>query len=117
VATILIGILLCIITAITPIHILFNMVNIGTLLAFVIVCAAVFLLRIRRPDAARPFRCPWVHVLAPLGIVVNLSMMLFLPIDTWLRLVIWLALGLIIYLSYGRRYSVLGRRLRMEGAD
>jgi APA family basic amino acid/polyamine antiporter len=117
VATILIGILLCIITAITPIHVLFNMVNIGTLLAFVIVCAAVFLLRIRRPDAARPFRCPWVHLLAPLGIVVNLSMMLFLPIDTWLRLVIWLALGLIIYLSYGRRYSVLGHRLRREGAD
>jgi APA family basic amino acid/polyamine antiporter len=114
VATILIGILLCIITAITPIDVLFNMVNIGTLLAFVIVCAAVFLLRIRRPDAERPFRCPWVHVLAPLGILVNLSMMLFLPIDTWLRLVIWLAIGLLIYFLYGWRHSVLGGKLRLQ---
>src|SRR5262249_1923475 len=84
VSTMLTGGLLCIITAITPIDLLFNMVNIGTLLAFVIVCASVLLLRISRPAAPRPFRCPFVYVLAPLGIVVNLTMMLFLPLDTWL---------------------------------
>jgi APA family basic amino acid/polyamine antiporter len=113
-ATILTGAVLCVVTAVTPIHILFNMVNIGTLLAFIIVCAAVLLLRIRRPDAQRPFRCPAVYVIAPLGIVVNLLMMLFLPVDTWLRLVGWLVLGLCIYFGYSARNSVLGREMRGE---
>jgi APA family basic amino acid/polyamine antiporter len=110
--TILTGTLLCIVTAVTPIHVLFDMVNIGTLLAFEIVCAAVLLLRIRRPDAHRPFRCPAVYVVAPLGIAVNLLMMLFLPLETWLRLVGWLVIGLIIYFSYGRWNSLLGKELR-----
>jgi APA family basic amino acid/polyamine antiporter len=113
-ATLLTGAVLCVVTAVTPIHVLFNMVNIGTLLAFVIVCAAVLLLRIRRPDAHRPFRCPAVHVVAPLGIVVNLLMMLFLPVDTWLRLVGWLVVGLCIYFGYSARHSVLGREMRGE---
>jgi amino acid transporter len=113
-ATILTGGLLCVVTALTPIDVLFNMVNIGTLLAFIIVCAAVLLLRIRRPDAARPFRCPAVYVVAPLGIAVNLLMMLFLPLETWGRLIGWLVLGLIIYFCYGIRHSVLGREARGE---
>jgi APA family basic amino acid/polyamine antiporter len=107
VSTMLTGGLLCIITAITPIDLLFNMVNIGTLLAFVIVCASVLLLRISRPSEPRPFRCPFVYVLAPLGILVNLTMMLFLPLDTWLRLIIWLGIGLMIYFLYGRFHSTL----------
>ncbi len=110
-ATILTGIVLCVVTAFTPIHVLFNMVNIGTLLAFVIVCASVLLLRLRRPDAPRPFRCPAVHLLAPLGILVNMAMMLFLPLNTWFRLFGWLAVGLLIYFVYGRRHSVLGQEL------
>ena len=69
------------------------------------------LLRLRRPDAPRPFRCPLVYLLAPLGIVVNLAMMLFLPLDTWLRLFGWLALGLILYFAYGRSHSALGKVL------
>jgi basic amino acid/polyamine antiporter, APA family len=81
------------------------------LLAFAIVCAAVLILRIRRPDARRPFRCPAVFLVAPLGIAVNLLMMLFLPVETWLRLVGWLALGLGIYFFYGRRHSELGKEL------
>jgi APA family basic amino acid/polyamine antiporter len=112
-STILTGIILCVVTALTPIDVLFNMVNIGTLLAFVIVCAAVLILRIRRPDADRPFRCPVVYVLAPLGILINLSMMLFLPIATWLRLLGWLALGLIVYRAYGRHHSILGKKLAL----
>jgi APA family basic amino acid/polyamine antiporter len=88
------------------------MVNIGTLLAFTIVCAAVLILRVRRPDAPRPFRCPALYVLGPLGIVVNLLMMLFLPLETWLRLVGWLVIGLLIYGFYGRRHSAIGRHLR-----
>jgi APA family basic amino acid/polyamine antiporter len=112
ISTILTGSLLCVLTAVAPMDWLFEMVNIGTLLAFAIVCGAVLLLRIRRPDAERPFRCPAVYVLAPLGIAVNLMMMLFLPVATWLRLVGWLILGLLIYFFYGRRHSVIGLQLR-----
>jgi APA family basic amino acid/polyamine antiporter len=110
-STLLTGSLLCVLTAVVPMDWLFNMVNIGTLLAFAIVCGAVLLLRIRRPEAHRPFRCPGVHVLAPVGIGVNLLMMLFLPVETWLRLVIWLAIGLVIYAVYGYHHSALSRRL------
>jgi APA family basic amino acid/polyamine antiporter len=109
-STILVGVLLCVVTALTPIQVLFEMVNIGTLLAFTIVCAAVLILRIRRPEAPRPFRCPALFVLGPLGIVVNLLMMLFLPIDTWLRLIGWLVIGMVILVGYGYRHSALGQR-------
>jgi APA family basic amino acid/polyamine antiporter len=112
VSTILVGVMLCVVTAFTPIQVLFEMVNIGTLLAFAIVCGAVLLLRIRRPDAERPFRCPAVYVLAPLGIAVNMLMMLFLPLATWLRLVGWLVFGLLIYFFYGRHHSTIGKQLR-----
>jgi APA family basic amino acid/polyamine antiporter len=107
-ATVLTGALVCLLAAFTPIGQLQNLVNIGTLMAFIIVCAAVLVLRVRRPDAARPFRCPAVAVVAPLGIAVNLMMMLFLPWETWLRLGAWLAVGLVIYFTYGRRHSRLG---------
>jgi APA family basic amino acid/polyamine antiporter len=113
-STMLTGGILCVVTALVPLEDLFNMVNIGTLLAFIIVCSAVLLLRIRRPDAQRPFRCPAVHVLAPLGVAVNLLMMLFLPILTWLRLIGWLVLGLVIYFFYGYRHSVLGKRMAQQ---
>jgi APA family basic amino acid/polyamine antiporter len=115
-STMLTGGILCVVTALTPIDLLFNMVNIGTLLAFSIVCAAVLLLRIRRPDASRPFRVPAVYVVAPLGVAVNVLMMLFLPVETWLRLIGWLVLGLLIYYFYGYRHSVLGKRLA-QGAQ
>jgi APA family basic amino acid/polyamine antiporter len=110
-STMLTGGLLCVIAAFTPISLLFNMVNIGTLLAFVIVCAAVLLLRITRPEARRPFRCPALFLIAPLGIAVNLLMMLFLPLETWLRLVGWLLLGLVIYFGYGYRHTIMAREL------
>ena len=100
------GGIIAVVAAFTPITELEEMVNIGTLLAFVIVCAAVLLLRIQRPDADRPFRCPCSGSSAPLGILVNLIMMLFLPLDTWLRLVVWLVIGLVIYFGYGMRHSI-----------
>jgi APA family basic amino acid/polyamine antiporter len=108
-STMLTGGLLCVITAFTPISLLFNMVNIGTLLAFIIVCAAVLMLRITRPEALRPFRCPAVFVLAPLGVLVNLVMMMFLPLETWLRLAGWLLVGLVIYFGYGYRHTIMAR--------
>src|SRR5262249_1662730 len=81
-STMMTAAVVCVVAALTPIGGLQNMVNIGTLMAFVIVCAAVLILRLRRPDVPRPFRCPAVYVLAPLGMAVNLVMMLFLPGDT-----------------------------------
>jgi APA family basic amino acid/polyamine antiporter len=105
------GAIICLVAAFTPIVKLEEMVNIGTLLAFVIVCAAVLVLRWQRPDAKRPFRCPLVYLVAPLGIVVNGTMMLFLPLDTWLRLIVWLVAGLAIYFLYGQRHSVLANRM------
>jgi APA family basic amino acid/polyamine antiporter len=107
-ATVLTGILVCLLAAFTPIAQLQSLVNIGTLMAFVLVCAAVLVLRMRRPDAARPFRCPAVAMVAPLGIGVNLTMMLFLPWETWVRLGTWLVIGLVLYFVYGRRHSKIG---------
>ncbi len=112
-STMLTGAIICVVAAFTPIVKLEEMVNIGTLMAFVIVCAAVLILRWQRPDVERPFRCPLVYVVAPLGILVNTTMMLFLPLDTWLRLVVWLVVGLAIYFLYGQRHSVLGKRVSM----
>jgi APA family basic amino acid/polyamine antiporter len=111
-STILTGGVIAIVAAITPIADLEEMVNIGTLMAFVIVCGAVLVLRIREPNAPRPFRTPLLFVLAPLGIAVNLMMALFLPPLTWLRLLGWLVIGLCIYFSYGYWRSVVGKRLR-----
>ncbi|HVU89167.1 MAG TPA: amino acid permease [Pirellulales bacterium] len=108
-ATMLTGGVICLVAAFTPINDLTKMVNIGTLLAFIVVCAAVLMLRIQRPEVERPFRCPAIWIVAPLGILVNLTMMLFLPLSTWLRLVIWLGLGLAIYLLYSRLHSRLSR--------
>jgi amino acid transporter len=110
-STMLTGGIISLVAAFTPITKLEEMVNIGTLMAFVIVCAAVLLLRIRRPTAERPFRTPLLFLVGPLGILVNFLMMLFLPLDTWIRLVVWLIVGLVIYFSYGSRHSIVGQRL------
>jgi APA family basic amino acid/polyamine antiporter len=110
IATMLTGGLMMIVAAFTPIEKLEEMVNIGTLFAFVVVCSAVLILRIKRPDAHRPFKTPLVYVVAPAGILVNMVLMFFLAPDTWLRLVIWLAIGLCIYFTFGIRNSVLRKR-------
>ncbi|MBM4001748.1 MAG: amino acid permease [Planctomycetes bacterium] len=115
-STILTGAVMCVVAGFTPIRILESMVNIGTLMAFVLVCASVLLLRVRRPDAHRPFRCPFVFLLAPAGILTNLVLMLFLPVNTWVRLALWLLLGIAMYLMYGRRNSVLGREMAKESS-
>jgi APA family basic amino acid/polyamine antiporter len=113
-STLLTGGIICLVAALTPIKNLEQMVNIGTLMAFALVCASVLILRFTRPDAERPFHCPWIYVVAPLGIAINLLLMLFLPLETWVRLAVWLALGLVIYFSYGRRHSVLGHELQRQ---
>jgi len=113
-STMLTGFLVALAAGFTPVRLLEKMVNIGTLLAFVMVCGSVLALRITRPAAERPFRCPGLFIVAPLGILVNLSMMLFLPLDTWYRLAGWLAAGLVIYFAYGIRHSTLSRELERE---
>ena len=113
-STILTGVVICAVSGFLPIRVLEEMVSIGTLMAFALVCASVLVLRITRPDVHRPFRCPVVYVVAPLGVFVNLALMAFLPLDTWLRLVVWLILGLVIYFLYGHHHSRLGHEVQRQ---
>ncbi|HTE06303.1 MAG TPA: amino acid permease, partial [Planctomycetota bacterium] len=106
-STILIGLFVSLMTGFLPIGFLLHLTNIGTLLAFVIVCAAVLIMRKTNPDAARPFRCPMVPLVPVLGILTCLMLMFSLPSDNWWRLGAWLLIGFVIYFGYGRRHSVL----------
>ncbi len=108
-STILTGLLVAAMSALIPLRILAELVNIGTLLAFVIVCAAVLIMRRTNPDAPRPFRCPLVPLVPLLGIGFCLMLMFSLPAENWWRLFIWLGLGFAIYFLYGRHHSVLAR--------
>ncbi|HEX5385806.1 MAG TPA: amino acid permease [Gemmatimonadales bacterium] len=90
-----------------PIQLLGELVNIGTLLAFVLVCGGIIILRRTRPDLNRPFRTPWVPLVPILGILSCLGLMATLPVDTWIRLFVWMIIGLVIYFAYGRRHSTL----------
>lgn len=108
-STILTGVLIALAGGFMPMDLLGEMVSIGTLMAFALVCASVLMLRITRPEVPRPFRCPLVWIVAPLGALVNVLMMLFLPLDTWIRLAVWLALGLAFYFAYGARHSSLNQ--------
>jgi len=110
-STLLVGIGIALTAALTPIHVLEKMVNIGTLMAFVMVCVAVMVLRVQRPHVERPFRTPMLFLFGPLGITVNLIMMLFLPPQTWRAALYWMAAGLVIYFGYGFRHSHIGKRL------
>jgi len=105
ISSITVGIFVAIFASLIPIGILGELVSIGTLLAFVIVCAGVWILRVRRPELARPFKTPWVPFVPIMGILVAGLMMVSLPLSTWLRLIIWLAIGMFIYFGYGRNHS------------
>jgi APA family basic amino acid/polyamine antiporter len=110
-STIITGVCIIFGAGLLPIRMLEEMVSIGTLLAFVMVCLAVLILRVSRPEVHRPFRAPAIWFIAPAGAFVSFAMMAFLPIDTWARLLVWLGLGLAIYFLYGIRHSHLGRKL------
>ncbi|HLN30115.1 MAG TPA: amino acid permease [Gemmataceae bacterium] len=113
-STILTGVLVGTAAALLPLDILADMVNIGTLLAFLMVCAAVLIMRRLNPGAHRPFRAPFVPFVPIAGIVSCLILMLSLGVQNWARLGIWLAIGLVIYFTYGRWHSHLGKELRAE---
>ncbi|HZZ05717.1 amino acid permease [Paraburkholderia sp.] len=103
----MIGAIVAVVAAFTPINVLGEMVSIGTLFAFVLVCGAVIYLRRSDAGASRPFRVPGVPVIPILGILFCLLLMAGLPLVTWLRLVVWLVIGLVIYGIYGRNHSRL----------
>ncbi len=107
---ILVGAFAAMLTGFLPIDALLHLTNIGTLLAFVIVCAAVLIMRQTNPDAERPFRAPFYPVVPILGILTCLLLMFSLPAANWYRLAIWMAIGLVIYASYGYRHSELRKR-------
>ena len=105
ISSIVVGICVAFFAALIPIGDLAVLVNIGTLLAFVIVCAGVWILRRKRPDLPRPFKTPLVPLVPILGIITSLGAMASLPAKTWYRLVIWLVIGMVVYVFYGRTHS------------
>jgi APA family basic amino acid/polyamine antiporter len=111
--TILVGSLAAVVGSLTPIDDIGKMVNIGTLLAFVIVCVAIVFLRRSDPLQKRPFRTPWVPLVPALGVLFNGYMMYKLGWVNWARLFIWLAIGLVVYFGYGRHHS----RVRAAARD
>jgi APA family basic amino acid/polyamine antiporter len=110
-STIFTGIAVTFATGLLPLQLLGQLVNIGTLLAFVLVCAGVLILRSKRPDLDRPFKTPWVPFVPIAGVVCCLGLMATLPGDTWLRLIVWLVIGFAIYFGYSRHHSRLQREL------
>jgi len=109
--TVIVAILIAVAATIFPMSKLEEMVNVGTLFAFILVSAGVIILRRTRPDLNRGFRVPFVPVLPILSIAACLWLMLNLTALTWVRFAVWMAIGIVVYLCYGRRHSVLGRRL------
>ncbi len=108
-STAITGICVAFIGSLVPIGDLGEMVSIGTLMAFVIVCAGVWVMRKRRPDVKRPFRTPWVPLVPILGMIISLLMMVSLNTATWIRLVVWLIIGMTIYFTYGIKHSKVQR--------
>ena len=106
-STIITGSAAFILAGILPINILGELVSIGTLLAFAIVCIGVLVLRYKRPELKRPFKTPFVPLVPILGASICLLQMYSLPLDTWLRLIIWMAIGIVIYFTYSVRHRLL----------
>ncbi len=109
--TLVTGLVITCVAAVAPIETIAKLVNIGTLFAFTMVCIAVLIMRHRQPDLHRPFKTPYLYVIAPLGIIFNVGMMLSLEVENWLRLFIWLGIGVLFYLVYSQKNSRLRRIL------
>jgi APA family basic amino acid/polyamine antiporter len=107
ITSIVTGLAVAIPAAILPVRDAAKLVSIGTLLAFVLVCTGVLILRIREPNLKRPFKTPFVWFVAPMGALSAAYLMFYLDLQTWIRLLVWLAIGLTIYFLYGRKHSNL----------
>ena len=112
ITTIVTGVVVAFFAAILPIRDAASLVSIGTLLAFVIVCAAVLIMRRTNPKAERPFRVPLYPLTPILGIITCLLLMFSLPAENWYRLIIWMAVGFVIYFAYGYKRSVLAQQMK-----
>ena len=115
-STIITGSVAFILAGILPINILGELVSIGTLLAFAIVCIGVIFLRYKRPELKRPFRTPLVPLIPILGASICMLQMYSLPLDTWLRLIVWMVIGIVIYFTYSIRHSQL-RKAKFNNID
>jgi basic amino acid/polyamine antiporter, APA family len=111
ISTLIIGAFAAVVAGLLPVDLLGELVSIGTLIAFVVVCIGVLVLRRTRPDLPRPFRVKAVWLVAPLGVAMCLLMAVFLPSETWKRLVVWTAVGVVIYFGYSYRHSRLRNRV------
>ncbi len=107
ITTLTTGVLVAVLAGVLPIEALLELVNVGTLSAFAIVCVGVFVLRLRKPDAVRPFRAPFGLVTAPLGACLCLLVMTGLGATTWIRFIVWFVVGVAVYAAYGYRHSRL----------
>ncbi len=105
--TIVTGVVVAFFGAVLPVRDAGNLCNIGTLLAFVIVSVGVLVLRVREPELQRKFKVPAIWFVAPLGALSAFALMLYLPLMTWMRLLVWFLVGMVIYFAYGRRHSKL----------
>jgi APA family basic amino acid/polyamine antiporter len=97
-----------------PIGIAGELTSIGTLFAFAVVSAGVVTLRIMQPEVERPFKAPFIWFTGPMGVICAVALMATLPGDTWIRLIVWMVIGLLIYMFYGAHHSVLGAGKSLE---
>jgi len=110
ITTIVTGCVAMVVSGLFPIRIPGELVSIGKLLAFVLVCGGILILRYKRPELKRPFKTPFFPVVPILGVLSSLGVMATLPGDAWLRLIIWMAIGICIYFSYSRFHSKINNQ-------
>ena len=106
-STILVGFIVSVVAALTPIDKVSEMCSMGTLLAFAMVCMAVLMLRVKQPELDRPYKTPFIYFVAPMGVAFNLFLMSYVRENTWYAFLIWGTLGVIVYFLYSRKNSNL----------